>query len=159
MPVGAVAVEVTVTVIVAQDDIPPHPSFAAKYVVFVAKDGVVKDAPVPTCVPPQLPVNHLVVASPPVAVSVVVVLEQILFVPVMPVGATAARVTRTVTVAQDEIPPHPSFAAKYVVLEAKDGVVKDAPVPTCVPPQLPVNHLVVASPPVAVSVVVVPEQI
>jgi len=74
-------------------------------------------------------------------------------------GALGTFSMLTSTVAHVVMPLQPSFAAKYVVLVAKDGVVKDAPVPTCVAPQLPVNHLVVASPPVAASVVVVPEQI
>jgi hypothetical protein len=46
-------------------------------------------APVLISVPPQLPVYHLEDASPPTAVNVVVVPEQILVFPVIAVGANA----------------------------------------------------------------------
>jgi hypothetical protein len=79
--------------------------------VAVVKAGVVKLAPVPTCVPPQLPVNHFVVALPPVAVKVVVAPEHIVVVPVIAVGAIAAAVRETVVDAQADSVPHTSFAA------------------------------------------------
>jgi hypothetical protein len=75
------------------------------------KAGVINVAPVPTCVPPQLPVNHFVVALPPVAVKVVVAPEQIVVVPVIAVGAIAAAVSVTVVDAQADSVPHTSFAA------------------------------------------------
>ena len=56
--------------------------------VFELGDTVNVD-PVPICVPPQLPVYHLVDELPPVAVSVVLPPPQILVVPVIPVGAEA----------------------------------------------------------------------
>ncbi len=45
------------------------------------------EVPVPTEMPPHEPVNHWDVNVPPVAVKVVELPEQIVVVPVMPVGA------------------------------------------------------------------------
>ena len=60
--------------------------------------------PVPTAVPPQLPLNHWAVAPvpalPPESVSVVELPAQMVVVPVMDVGAVDAVFTVTVAEAQ-----------------------------------------------------------
>ena len=71
------------------------------------------DVPVPTSVPPQLPVYHLqVVPDPPVAVSVLLAPEQIVVgLAEADVGATGSGLTVTVVVAQVEL-PHPGVSQR-----------------------------------------------
>ena len=81
--------ELTVTVVETHVETPQGDvKFRTKYVVLLVGDTVM-DAPVPTKVPPQEPVNHCEVALPPVAVSVVEPPEQIVVFPVIAVGAVA----------------------------------------------------------------------
>jgi uncharacterized membrane protein len=128
----------------------------------------VMEEPVPTCVTPQPPVYHTrldpVPSVPPDALKVVDRPTQIVegFALTF-VGAVELVFTVTVTLAQPVgAPQPPSRLTKYVVVEV-GLTVMEGPVPTCVPPQLPLYHTswdpVPAVPPDALRVVDWPSQI
>jgi len=124
--------------------------------------------PVPTHVPPQLPLYHTswdpVPAVPPDALRVVDWPAQIVELLALTfVGAVELVFTVTVTLAQlVGVPQPPSRLTKYVVVEF-GLTVMEGPVPTHVPPQLPLYHTswdpVPAVPPDALRVVEWPAQI
>ena len=102
--------------------------------------------PVPSTVPPQLPLNQRrVVPVPPVAVREIVppLFEQILLRSTLAEeGATGAGVTVTVDCPQGLVHPVEEVRerTKYVLVDASAPVLKGEPVKTSVPPQLPVYH-------------------
>lgn len=126
----------------------------------VALTGTVIDAPVPTNVPLQEPVYQLYCApvpnEPPVAVRVTLLpVHTEVDEAVMPVGAVEAVLTLMVTCAQVVVLQVPSARTKYVVVE--EGLtVMEVPLPSGVPPQVPLYHCQVApvpnEPPVTVKV-------
>ena len=126
------------------------------------------EGPVPTCVPPQLPLYHTrvdpVPSVPPDALNVVDRPAQIVEgLALTFVGAVEFAFTVTVTLAQFVgVPQPPSRLTKYVVVEFGLTVMED-PVPTCVPPQFPLYHTrldpVPGVPPDALRVVDWPAQI
>jgi hypothetical protein len=133
----------------------------------VVVDGeTVSEVPVPTTVPPQLPVDHTQTApvpkEPPTRLSVVdVPLQTGLADALIEVGAVDRVFTVTVTLAHAVVLQVPSARTKYVVVAA--GVTEMLePVPTKVPPQLPEYHCQLApvpnDPPVLDSVTDVPSQ-
>ena len=141
------------------------PSALRKYVV-VAAGATVTLLPVPTDVPPQLPLYHFQLAPaprlPPLTLSVVFLPRQIVVVPVIDVAGTEVSWTVTVTLLQIVLLHVPSALRKYVVVAA-GATVTLLPVPTDVPPQLPLYHLQLAPvprlPPLTLSVVFLPRQI
>jgi len=168
--VGAVELVFTVTVTLAQlVGVPQPPSRLTKYVV-VEVGLTVMEEPVPTYHQlPQLSLYHTrldpVPAVPPDALRVVRSPTQIVegFALAL-VGAVELLVfTVTVTLAQlVGAPQPPSRLTKYVVVEFGLTVMEE-PVPTHVPPQLPLYHTrldpVPAVPPDALNVVDWPAQI
>ena len=113
-----------------------------------------------TGVPPQLTVNHSTVSPlPTLADSVEDPPEQIAGgVAAGLVGVAGSGFTVTVVVAQVEFPQLFSQRTQYCVVEV-GLTAMEVPELTYVPPQLPVYHLqVVPNPPVAVSVLLTPEQ-
>jgi len=132
----------------------------------VAAGATVTLLPVPTDVPPQLPLYHFQLAPaprlPPLTLNVVFLPRQIVVVPVIDVAGTEVSWTVTVTLLQIVLLHVPSALRKYVVVAA-GATVTLLPVPTDVPPQLPLYHLQLAPvprlPPLTLSVVFLPRQI
>jgi len=145
----------------------PTASRLTKYVV-VEVGLTVMEGPVPTCVPPQVPLYHTrvdpVPLVPPDALNVVDPPAQIVEgLALTFVGAVEFVFTVTVTLAQlVGAQPTASRLTKYVVVEFGLTVMEE-PVPTHVPPQLPLYHTswdpVPAVPPDALNVVGWPAQI
>jgi hypothetical protein len=134
-------------------------------VVLVVGETVI-ELPVPTKVPPQLPLYHCHAApvpkEPPFTESVVELPLQIgdaltLTEP----GAVESVFTVTVTDAHEVVLHVPMALTKYVVLLPGETVT-EFPVPTNVPPQLPLYQFHAAPvpklPPLTVSVVELPLQ-
>ncbi len=123
-------------------------------------------APLPTPVPPQLPLYHLQLAPvprlPPEILKVVDLPWQIAEGPLIALTGTEVSCTVTVTLLQIVLLQVPSALRKYVVVAA-GATVTLLPVPTDVPPQLPLYHLQLAPvprlPPLTLKVVFLPRQI
>ena len=103
--------------------------------------------PVPTEVPPQLPLYHFqlppVPSEPPFKVNVLLWPLQIVVVPLMLVAGTDVSLTVMVTLWHEVLLQVPSAFTKYVVVDV--GVtLRLLPLPTGVPLQLPLYHSQVA---------------
>ena len=124
------------------------------------------DGPLPTAVPPQLPLYHCQLAPvpnvPPTTESVVEPPSQIVVVPDIEEAATEGWLTVTVTETQAVKLHIPSARTKYVVVPLGETVIEE-PLPAEAPPQDEVYHcqlaLVPNAPPTTLSVVDCPLQI
>ncbi len=119
-PAGVESV-LTVTVVLAQPVVLQVPIALTKYVVVLDGDTLI-EFPVPTNVPPQLPLYQFHVAPvpklPPVTVRVVDDPLQMVVMPEIPVGATDNDCTVIVTGVQVVFPQAFSPRTQYVVVDA-----------------------------------------
>ena len=130
---GAAAILIVGIVLIVTVTLVPHPvvlhvpSARTKYVVVVFT-GMVILAPVPTTVPPQLPLYHLQLApvpnAPPTTVKVALVGPQLATtLLVAPVGATELPFTVIVNVVDTPIQPAAVFGVTVIVAVTAVGVV------------------------------------